>query len=62
VDALQKPLDIGSQSFQLLLKVEFIYPFIEDIPYDKGSIPYFMRNELRLIPDEAEEEEQPFGV
>ena len=62
VDALQKPLDIGSQSFQLLLKVEFIYPFIEDIPYDKGSIPYFMRNELRL-PDEAEEEEeQPFGV
>jgi hypothetical protein len=46
----------------LLLKVEFIYPFIEDIPYDKGSIPYFMRNELRLIPDEAEEEEQPFGV
>ena len=62
VDALQKPLDIGSQSFQLLLKVEFIYPFDEETPYDKGSIPYFMKNELRL-PDEAEEEEeQPFGV
>ena len=62
VDALQKPLDIGSQSFQLLLKVEFIYPFDDETPYDKGSIPYFMKNELRL-PDEAEEEEeQPFGV
>ena len=60
-DALQKPLDIGSQSFQLLLKVEFIYPFDEETPYDKGSIPYFIKNELRL-PDEEEEEEVPFGV
>ena len=61
VDALQKPLDIGSQSFQLLLKVEFIYPFDDETPYDKGSIPYFMKNELRL-PDEEVEEEVPFGV
>ena len=61
VDALQNPLDIGSQSFQLLLKVEFMYPIDDDVPYDKGSIPYFMKNELRL-PDEEEEEEQPFGV
>jgi len=61
VDALQKPLDIGSQSFQLLLKVEFIYPFDDETPYDKGSIPYFIKNELRL-PDEEEEEEVPFGV
>ena len=61
VDALQNPLDIGSQSFQLLLKVEFMYPLVEDTPYDKGSIPYFMKNELRL-PDEEEEEEEAFGV
>jgi hypothetical protein len=61
VDALQNPLDIGSQSFQLLLKVEFMYPLVEDTPYDKGSIPYFMKNELRL-PDEEEEEDVPFGV
>jgi hypothetical protein len=62
VDALQNPLDIGSQSFQLLLKVEFMYPLVEDTPYDKGSIPYFMKNELRLPDEEEEEEEQPFGV
>jgi len=61
VDALQKPLDIGSQSFQLLLKVEFMYPLEEEVPYDKGSIPYFIKNELRL-PDEEEEEERPIGV
>ena len=61
VDALQKPLDIGSQSFQLLLKVEFMYPLEEETPYDKGSIPYFIKNELRL-PDEEEEEERPIGV
>ena len=61
VDALQKPLDIGSQAFQLLLKVEFMYPLDDETPYDKGSIPYFIKNELRL-PDEEEEEEQPFGV
>ncbi len=61
-DALQKPLDIGSQAFQLLLKVEFMYPLDDETPYDKGSIPYFMKNELRL-PDESEEEEEvPFGV
>jgi hypothetical protein len=60
-DALQRPLDIGSQAFQLLLKVEFIYPFDDEVPYDKGSIPYFIKNELRL-PDEEEEEEVPFGV
>ncbi len=62
VDALQNPLDIGSQSFQLLLKVEFMYPLVEDTPYDKGSIPYFMKNELRLPDEEEEEEDQPFGV
>jgi len=62
VDALQKPLDIGSQAFQLLLKVEFMYPLDNDIAYDKGSIPYFMKNELRLPDEEEEEEEQPFGV
>ena len=62
VDALQNPLDIGSQSFQLLLKVEFMYPIDDDVPYDKGSIPYFMKNELRLPDEEEEEEEQPFGV
>jgi hypothetical protein len=61
-DALQNPLDIGSQSFQLLLKVEFMYPLDEDIPYDKGSIPYFMKNELRLPDEEEEEEDVPFGV
>jgi hypothetical protein len=61
VDALQKPLDIGSQAFQLLLKVEFMYPLDDDTPYDKGSIPYFIKNELRL-PDEEEEEERPIGV
>jgi hypothetical protein len=61
-DALQKPLDIGSQSFQLLLKVEFMYPLEEEVPYDKGSIPYFIKNELRLPDEEEEEEEQPFGV
>tara|TARA_R100000900_G_scaffold35775_1_gene29552 strand:- start:1497 stop:2378 length:882 start_codon:yes stop_codon:yes gene_type:complete len=62
VDALQKPLDIGSQAFQLLLKVEFMYPLDDETPYDKGSIPYFMKNELRLPDEEEEVEEQPFGV
>jgi len=62
VDALQKPLDIGSQAFQLLLKVEFMYPLDDETPYDKGSIPYFMKNELRLPDEEEEEEEVPFGV
>jgi hypothetical protein len=62
VDALQKPLDIGSQAFQLLLKVEFMYPLDDDTPYDKGSIPYFIKNELRLPDEEEEVEEQPFGV
>ena len=62
VDALQNPLEIGSQSFQLLLKIEFMYPLVEDTPYDKGSIPYFMKNELRLPDEEEEEEEVPFGV
>ena len=62
VDALQKPLDIGSQAFQLLLKVEFMYPLDDDTPYDKGSIPYFIKNELRLPDQEEEVEEQPFGV
>jgi len=62
VDALQKPLDIGSQAFQLLLKVEFMYPLDDEVPYDKGSIPYFMKNELRLPDEPEEEEEQPFGV
>jgi len=61
VDALQKPLDIGSQAFQLLLKVEFMYPLDDETPHDKGSIPYFIKNELRL-PDEEEEEERPIGV
>ena len=60
-DALQKPLDIGSQAFQLLLKVEFMYPLDDEVPYDKGSIPYFIKNELRL-PDEEEEEERPIGL
>jgi hypothetical protein len=62
VDALQKPLDIGSQAFQLLLKVEFMYPIDDETPYDKGSIPYFIKNELRLPDEEEEVEEQPFGV
>ena len=62
VDALQNPLDIGSQSFQLLLKVEFMYPLVEDTPYDKGSIPYFIKNELRLPDEEEEVEDVPFGV
>ena len=62
VDALQKPLDIGSQAFQLLLKVEFMYPLDDEVPYDKGSIPYFMKNELRLPDEEEEEEERPIGV
>ena len=62
VDALQNPLEIGSQAFQLLLKIEFMYPLEEDTPYDKGSIPYFMKNELRLPDEEEVEEEVPFGV
>jgi len=62
VDALQKPLDIGSQPFQLLLKVEFIFPFDDEVPYDKGTIPYFMKNLLRMPEAEEEEEERPFGV
>ena len=61
-DALQNPLDIGSQAFQLLLKIEFMYPLDEDVAYDKGSIPYFIRNELRLPEEPEEEEEQVFGI
>ncbi len=61
-DALQNPLDIGSQPFQLLLKVEFMYPLDDEVPYDKGTIPYFIKNELRLPDEEEEEEERPFGV
>ena len=62
VDALQKPLDIGSQAFQLLLKVEFMYPLDDETPYDKGSIPYFIKNELRLPDEEDDEEERPLGL
>lgn len=61
VDSLQQNLDIGSQAFQLLLKVEFIYPFEDDVPYDKGTIPYFMKNQLRL-PEKEEKEDRPFGI
>ena len=61
VDSLQQNLDIGSQAFQLLLKVEFIYPFEDDVPYDKGTIPYFMKNQLRL-PEKEEKEDRPFCI
>jgi len=39
-----------------------MYPLDDEIAYDKGSIPYFMKNELRLPDEPEEEEEQPFVV
>jgi hypothetical protein len=54
-------LDLGTQPFQMMLKIELIYPFEDNVAPDKGSIGYFIKNDLRL-PDEEVEEEDTIGI
>ena len=54
-------LDLGTQPFQMMLKIELIYPFEDNVAADKGSIGYFIKNDLRL-PDEEVEEEDTIGI
>jgi hypothetical protein len=54
-------LDLGTQIFQLLLKIEYIFPQDETVAYDKGSIGYYIKNDYR-VPDEEEDEDEPLGI
>ena len=54
-------LDLGTQTFQMMLKIEFVFPQDETVAYDKGSIGYFIKNDYR-VPDEEEDEDEPLGI
>lgn len=56
-DDVGNKLDYGGQDFNLLLKIEYMYPIVNDVPEDKGTIPYFIKNKLFLPSDPIEENE-----
>lgn len=48
-------------NFQLLLKVELVYPQVQDdSTYQSGTIDYYLKN--NIIPVEEEEQDEAFGV
>jgi hypothetical protein len=50
-------LDFGGQDFNLLLKIEYMYPISSDVEEDKGTIPYFIKNKLYLPSDPVDEDD-----
>lgn len=52
---------IDTINFQLLFKVEFLYPQEKEESYDKGTIDYYFKNSI-LPQDDDQEEEEPLGV
>lgn len=59
-DDMGNVLNYGSQDFNILLKIEYMYPFEPDADEDKGTIPYFIRNKLYL-PTEPVEDDKVLG-
>lgn len=53
-----QPIDIIN--FQLLFKIEFIYPQEQEEAYEKGTINYYFKN--TIVADEEEQEPDVLGV
>jgi hypothetical protein len=51
---------IMPSNFQMMLKIEYIYPQSDDVPYDKGTIDYYFKTN-QVLPEEEENEEEAFG-
>ena len=52
---------IENIDFQMMLKIEFVYPQEREESYEAGTINYYFKNNPTM-PEEEEEEDEPFGV